>query len=208
MTAVVLRLPRARADQLDAERDQPRRERGKPTARPGRDEWRTVVALDGPRRAVLGEELLENPSYAGAVSAGEEPGRQHEPAVRIANCKRLALLSVASSPPAFEVHRPEIVRPRDLHVRTTVNGPDPHRCPTALHFAEASQSARDRALARSGCTESRDQNSRDLVRAPARMLISELEDGEHHVLAGAARRRVRTSPLLDDSQWPQLAVAA
>src|SRR5207248_2040018 len=107
-----------------------------------------------------------------------------------------------------EVHRPEIVRASDLHVRTTINGPYPHRCPTALHFAEASQSARDRALARSGGTESRDQNSRDLVRAPARMLIAELEDRKDHVLTGTPGDAVGTSALLDETKRSQLAIAA
>src|SRR5207245_2045361 len=135
-----------------------------------------------------------------------EPDCQHKPAVRVADCKRLALLSVAGPPPALEVHRPEIVRPGDLDVRPAVNGPDSYRWAPALHLAEASQGARDRALARSGGCESLDQHARDLVRAPARMLIPELEDGEHHVLAGAARGRVRTSALLDQAERSQLAI--
>src|SRR5205085_1141033 len=109
---------------------------------------------------------------------------------------------------ALEVHRPEIVRPRDLDVRTTVNGPDAYRWAPALHFTEAPQGARDRALAWSGGSESLDPHARDLVRAPARMLIAQLEDGEHHVLAGAARGRVRTSALLDQAERSQLPIAA
>src|SRR5437016_2352413 len=135
VAAIVLRLAGARADQLDAERHQPGRELGEPTARPGRDERRAVVALDRSWRAVLDEELLEHAAHARTTGVGQQPDCQYETAVRVADRKRLALLSVARPPPALEVHRPEIVRAGELEVRTTVNGPDAYRRAPALHFA-------------------------------------------------------------------------
>jgi hypothetical protein len=71
--------------------------------------------------------VLEHSADACAAAAGQEPHCQYEAAVRVADCKRLALVSVAGPPPALEVHRPEIARTGDLDVRTTVNGPDAHR---------------------------------------------------------------------------------
>src|SRR2546425_7239644 len=93
-------------------------------------------------------------------------------------CKRLALLPVASPPPAFEVHGPQIVSSGNLDARTTVNTPDAHRRPAPPHFAEPAQDAHDRAAARSVRSESALEHPGDLVRAPARMLIAQRENCE------------------------------
>ena len=124
----------------------------------------------------------------------------------VADCKRLALLPVASPPPAFEVHGPQIVSSGNLDARTTVNTPDAHRRPAPPHFAEPAQDAHDRAAARSVRSKTALQHPRDLVRAPARMLIAQRENRENDVLTGTARARVGPPALLDQAQRSELPV--
>src|SRR5438270_12400919 len=149
MAAVVLRLSRTRADQADAQRHQPGGELRESAACPRAYEGRPIVALDRERSAVLVEKLLEDASHQRATGARQERRRKHEATVRIADCKRLALLSVASPPPTLEVHGPQIVRGGHLDTGPTVNTPDAHRRPAPFHLAEPAQDAHDRAPARS-----------------------------------------------------------
>src|SRR5881227_3080071 len=151
---IVLRLSRTRTNQTNAQRHQPGGELRQPAARPRANEGRAVVALDRARSAVLVEKLLQDASDQRTASAWQECRREHEAAVGVADCKRLALLPVASPPPAFEVHGPQIVSSGNLDARTTVNTPDAHRRPAPSHFAEPAQDAHDRAAARSVPSES------------------------------------------------------
>src|ERR1700738_2852155 len=69
-----------------------------------------------------------------------------------------------------------------------------------LHFAEPAQDAHDGAAAPSGRRQTALQHARDLVRAPARMLIAQRENRENDVLTGTARARVGPPALLDQAQ--------
>src|SRR5712664_3688712 len=139
-------------------------------------------------------------SRTSRTSAPRAPGKS------VADCKRLALLPVASPPPAFEVHGPQIVSSGNLDAGPTVNTPDAHRRPAPLHFAEPAQDAHDRAAARSVRSKTALQHPRDLVRAPARMLIAQRENRENDVLTGTARARVGPPALLDQAQRSELPV--
>src|SRR2546421_8436126 len=147
------------------------------------------------------------PRTSAPRAAWQERRREHEAAVSVAGCKRLALLPVASPPPAFEVHGPQIVSSGNLDARTTVNTPDAHRRPAPPHFAEPAQDAHDRAAARSLRSKSALEHPGDLVRAPARMLIAQRENRENDVLTGATRARIGPPALLDQAQRTKLPIA-
>jgi hypothetical protein len=204
VAAIVPRLSRARTNQSDAERHQPGGELRETAARPRANKGRAVVALDRARRAVLVEKLLQDAADQRTTSTWQERRRQHEAAVSVADCKRLALLPVAGPPPAFEVHGPQIVSTGNLDARATVNTPDAHRRRASLYFAEPAQDAHDCAAARSVRSKTALQHARDLVRAPARMLIAQRENRENDVLAGAARARVGPPALLDEAERTEL----
>ncbi len=152
------------------------------------------------------EKLLQHVADQRTAGAWQERRSKHESAVGVADCKRLAPLPVASPPPAFEVHGPQIVSTGDFDARSTVNTPDAHRRPAPLYFAEPAQDAHDGAAARRVCSKTALQHARDLVRPPARMLIAQRENRENDVLAGAGRARVGPPALLDQAERTELSI--
>src|SRR3984893_8580980 len=84
--------------------------------------------------------------------------------------------------------------------------PSAPRALAPLHFAEPAQDAHDGAAARSVRRKTALQHARDLVRAPARMLIAQRENRENDVLTGTARARVGPPALLDQAQRSELPV--
>src|SRR5215469_6065961 len=136
MAAVVLRLARSAAYQLDSQRNPPGAQPCQPRARLPRCEGLAVVELKRLRKTKLAKDPLERATDRLGRVRFDHLDTQHIAAERIAHRQWLAALAVARQPPALEVQRPDVVggccddarRPclrRDLKYAASLLGRDP-----------------------------------------------------------------------------------
>src|SRR5205814_6867304 len=169
---------------------------------------RAVVALDGQRHAVLVEEPLQDALDGPACLVAHEFRGEHVAAESITHRQRLADLAVAGLPPTLEVDRPELVGRVHLDVLSLLDGPQPRERAATLHLAQALEHPRHRALRRRLAPEFHRQDPRDLVGAPARASIAQLDDRGDDILRLRQRARAGPPRLLDQAEWPVRVIAA
>ena len=107
---IVLRAAGPTANDVDTQRDPPRRQLRQAGEAATRGERGAVVALDCLRQTVPLEQLFEDSANSVGVGARQDAQREDETAEGISHRQRLTAAAIARRPPALEVDGPEVIR--------------------------------------------------------------------------------------------------
>src|SRR5262249_14575825 len=103
------------------------------------------------------------------------------------------------APPTLEVHGPEIVRGMHLDPRPAIDAPHTHWRPPFTYPTEPLENSGYCALARGVFAMRSPEHPSDLVRAPTRVSLSQLEDVHDELLGSRERACVRPAALLGET---------
>jgi len=109
MAAIVLRMTRPTAFQINPQGQPPYRQPAQPKECISMRKRRTVITPNGRRHAMLFKQSLKTQPHCLRFGVGQPPQFQNVAAVFIPHGQRLAPFPLRVIPPAFEVHRPNLV---------------------------------------------------------------------------------------------------
>ncbi len=175
MAAVLLRMARLDALDLDAEAEPPDRELAEAKERIGTCERNAVIGADGLRQAVLLENGLEHRESIGFLGGGERLAGEQIAAGKVGDRKWIAIAPVGEHELALVIGAPQIVGLAGKgKCRSLGSVPAPH---SALDQAVAVENRMDRADRwRMHIRIEPRQLLPDLRRAPARLVLLEAHD--------------------------------